>query len=87
MLRDKMKELEAYYQTDWWKQKRKEVLRARPFCQVNHDHAGPYHVHHATYARLGRELDTDLLVLCSNCHMKVVHQHKDEDDLLWGAPE
>jgi 5-methylcytosine-specific restriction endonuclease McrA len=31
-------------------------------------------VHHLTYERLGRELDTDLVVLCRQCH---ANEHRD----------
>ena len=32
-------------------------------------------VHHNTYERLGREKDSDLIVLCANCH-EIFHEHK-----------
>ena len=37
--------------------------------------------HHKTYARLGREKDGDLIILCRRCHAKE-HEIYDEDDML-----
>ena len=38
---------------------------------------GPLQVHHLTYARVGKERDDDLLVLCDECHAR---QHGLLDD-------
>ena len=37
-------------------------------CGATYGSAGKLQVHHRTYARLGRELDEDLLVVCVRCH-------------------
>lgn len=58
----------AYRRTPCWQAVRRlALLRADHACQVC---ASPeqLEVHHRTYARLGREQATDLLVLCRACH-------------------
>ena len=78
--------LDAYYKTDHWRQKSRETIRRVGRCQLNANHAGPLNCHHNTYANLGREEDVDLVVLCENCHLKLVHEQKDVDDLMWDVP-
>lgn len=57
-----------YLQTEHWQQTRRGALRRAGYsCQVCSEKA-KLHVHHRTYARLGHELDTDLIVLCAECH-------------------
>lgn len=78
--------LDAYYKTDHWRNKSRETIRRVGRCQLNANHAGPFQVHHNSYARLGREDDLDLIVLCENCHLKLVHEQRDVDDLMWDVP-
>lgn len=40
--------------------------------------AWPLEMHHKTYERLGEELDSDLELLCPNCHKKADEQRADE---------
>jgi hypothetical protein len=50
-----------------WKNMRKDILRLRNRCEE----CGSKHfleLHHKTDERLGRELTTDLEVLCRTCH-------------------
>jgi 5-methylcytosine-specific restriction endonuclease McrA len=59
---------ENYLQSDGWKERRDRALRRAGFsCQVC-SKKGQLHVHHRTYARRGDEADTDLIVLCADCH-------------------
>lgn len=49
----------------------------------NHcDRCGKYYpfleVHHKTYTRLGHELDTDLEVLCRDCHIVADYDRREE---------
>jgi hypothetical protein len=67
-----------YINSDAWKETRARKLREKrnrcEFC----GHTSPRnHVHHLTYARLGVELMTDLMVLCREDHMRV-HRLMDE---------
>ena len=57
-----------YIQSDAWKIRRQRALRlAEQKCQVcgSQDRL---ETHHNTYERLGHERDSDLVVLCHNCH-------------------
>ena len=61
-----------YLQTDHWQERRTSALRRAGFsCQVCAG-KGELHVHNRTYVRRGRELDSDLIVLCAGCH-KLFH--------------
>jgi 5-methylcytosine-specific restriction endonuclease McrA len=63
---------QEYLQTDQWQERRNDALKRAGFsCQVCCSRA-QLHVHHRTYARRGEELDTDLTVLCAECH-KIFH--------------
>ena len=61
-----------YLKTEWWQKIRKWVLifwgHKCAVCNSSQD----VEVHHRTYERRGRELITDCLVLCKDCH-KTVH--------------
>lgn len=57
-----------FLQTEEWQSTRKEALRrARYSCQTC-SAKGILHVHHRTYVRRGAELNSDLIVLCGDCH-------------------
>jgi hypothetical protein len=57
-----------YLQTPEWQEKRAEArARAGGRCQVCNS-LGPLDVHHRTYERRGAERESDLIVLCRNCH-------------------
>lgn len=61
---------EAYIASPEWRERREERIRAvGGRCQLCNQ-AGELHVHHRTYARVGREFDSDLTVLCARCHEK-----------------
>lgn len=60
-----------YLLTDHWKQTRTRKLRSVGYrCQLCNTDEVSLHVHHRTYERRGCELDTDLTVLCEECHAK-----------------
>lgn len=63
-----------YLQTDEWQVRRAAALRnADNRCQVCNS-GGRLNVHHRTYERRGIELESDLTVLCADCH-ELFHQH------------
>lgn len=55
-----------------WKALRKERIRRAMHrcerCQRAQGDRRNLQLHHLTYERLGRELDTDLILLCKKCH-------------------
>ena len=54
-----------YLQTQLWQTTRKRALRNADFsCQICKSIEG-LEVHHNTYERLGRELNSDMLVVCN----------------------
>jgi 5-methylcytosine-specific restriction endonuclease McrA len=58
-----------YLQTPEWQDRRRAALtRADRRCQVCNRSNRALHVHHRTYERRGAELETDLTVLCDQCH-------------------
>lgn len=58
----------AYLQSEHWQRTRAKALRrAGNKCQLCAA-TEELHVHHNDYTRLGGELATDLVVLCSECH-------------------
>lgn len=60
----------AYIESAAWRERRDERIRAvGGRCQLCNG-GGELHVHHRTYARVGREFDSDLTVLCVGCHEK-----------------
>jgi len=75
--RERRAELDRLTWDEWlttpeWRTIRAEKLRIDgALCTLNHDHAGPFHVHHATYGRArGGETLRDLAVLCGECHAR-----------------
>jgi 5-methylcytosine-specific restriction endonuclease McrA len=61
-------EYAAYLRSPEWEAKRRgRMALAQYRCEVCNT-GRDLHVHHRTYARRGRELLEDLIVLCSECH-------------------
>lgn len=61
---------QQYLGSPEWKEKRRKIIMQRQGrCEKCHTE-GNLEIHHKTYARIGRELDKDLLVLCTRCHIK-----------------
>ena len=78
-------EYQAYLLTDHWKDFSMNVRAERKNCErcgcSRVDSIAKYqqalHVHHKTYERLGRELPSDVEVLCFHCHL--ITEHKSDD--------
>lgn len=65
---------ERYITSSEWDTKRKQALNAHgAYCRGCGRNNIGLHVHHRTYARLGRERMSDLVILCEPCHAGV-HQ-------------
>lgn len=63
---------QEYLQSACWKSRRRRALKkAGHACQICKSTDG-LEVHHNTYDRLGRELDSDLLVTCRE-HHRMIH--------------
>jgi 5-methylcytosine-specific restriction endonuclease McrA len=64
----------AYLETDHWQAVRARALRrAGRRCQIC-GARGRLDVHHNTYVRRGRELNSDVVALCRDCH-DLYHGH------------
>lgn len=60
-----------YLQTPEWKETRKRALKRAKFsCQLCNETNKVLNVHHRTYERRGNENNSDLIVLCEDCHKK-----------------
>lgn len=58
-----------YIKSEYWKSKANRMRKLADYrCQVCYSYDDVLEVHHRTYERLGRELDSDLIVLCHSCH-------------------
>jgi len=72
-LSDKQKEYKQYLKSPQWKKKRLEIIMRDNFtCRKCGIGVTPSmaEVHHLTYQRIFKELPSDLITLCRNCHMK-----------------
>lgn len=59
----------AYLRTPEWKRTRLTALsRAGYACSMNVEHTEKLEVHHRSYAQLGAEPASNLVVLCHSCH-------------------
>lgn len=59
---------EKYLESPWWKVRRNRALSAANWKCSRCPARRNLEVHHLTYERLGSELDSDLEVLCQDCH-------------------
>ncbi len=69
------KSYQEYLESDFWKQKRDDILSQVKFCQK----CGSKEklcVHHLSYINVGNERTKDITVLCWDCHKK---EHEEED--------
>jgi 5-methylcytosine-specific restriction endonuclease McrA len=67
------KKYENHLKSARWKNIRRDLFRMRGAkCEVCSMPSPSLEVHHLTYDRLGKELATDLKIVCQQCH-------KDED--------
>lgn len=55
---------------EWERRKQRALERADHKCQAC-SCASSLQVHHNTYERVGHEFDTDLFVMCDDCHGKI----------------
>jgi hypothetical protein len=61
-------EYESYLKSqDWQGVRTRALVRASDVCQCC-NHFPATQVHHITYARIGSELDEDLMAVCAFCH-------------------
>jgi phage terminase large subunit GpA-like protein len=61
----------AYIKSPQWKEKRLRALKTwGNVCQMCGS-SNRIEVHHKTYDRLGKELMTDLMIVCHSCHEKI----------------
>ena len=66
----KSMEYNNYLLTEHWKYTRGRALsRSNNKCELCAN-TSSLHVHHKTYKNRGKELDEDLIVLCSDCHSR-----------------
>lgn len=66
-----------YIKSPRWKKKREEVFAFYgKRCFACRKRAKVLHVHHVSYARLGREAMGDLMPLCVPCHKEVTRIYK-----------
>ena len=73
-------DLKAYYATTHWKNLSRKTREQRQQCELCGTKEN-LHVHHLRY-RFFREEDQDLQVACKQCHLKTIHKHLDQDDMI-----
>lgn len=66
---------QQYLDSPEWKKKSREKRNSNPQCQLC-NFPNKLHVHHRTYERRGQEDDSDLTVLCAECH-ELFHTHSE----------
>jgi queuine/archaeosine tRNA-ribosyltransferase len=65
---------QRYLNSDQWKLVRSRILKRDNFSCKRCGNVHRIEVHHLTYIRFGRELPSDLVTLCRDCH-QAVHDH------------
>lgn len=71
---------ESHLRSEEWAWRRRKVIeREGSLCQGCRSTRGT-DVHHTTYVRLGKELLTDLILLCHKCHIEIAHGRADSDE-------
>jgi hypothetical protein len=71
-----MAEYDKYLETTHWKEFRRQAFKEQlkklghNCCNRCQKSAVTLHVHHLTYERLGKELITDVEIICGDCHEK-----------------
>lgn len=69
--------LTTYLRSDHWRALRERMLqRAGGFCSQCRRRSSRLEVHHLTYRNLGQERESELQVLCHDCHVEE-HGHGD----------
>ena len=64
-----------FLSSEQWRQRRDKYIADHASCAAC-GATRRLHVHHVSYRRLGRELDSDLLTLCHVCHTEVHRLHR-----------
>lgn len=54
----------------WKEMRQRRIAKSNGRCEMCQERKKPLQLHHETYARLGAELDEDLILLCLGCHNK-----------------
>lgn len=74
-----------YLLSDEWKERAEDMKRKIGKCQIGNASkkygspcSGPLQVHHNTYERIGREFDSDLIVVCKH-HHEIIHEINDRN--------
>ena len=67
---------ESYIHSASWRKRRQRALRLGHYRCALCGSTQSLQVHHLTYAHLGNELDSELMVLCTSCHNKVHAQKR-----------
>lgn len=71
-----MPSYEDYISSRGWEIRRADYFAGHPRkCQACGSTV-QIQLHHKTYARMGRELDSDLVALCQKCHSEVHERHR-----------
>jgi phage terminase large subunit GpA-like protein len=67
-----------YIHSEAWRARAAEMIRKAGYRCHQCGNIGKLQCHHFSYARLGAELDSDLLVVCEKCHKKIHNLKGDE---------
>lgn len=62
---------ENYIHSSKWRRRRARALMLGGYRCAKCGTRNKLQVHHLSYAHLGNELDSELMVLCRGCHQKV----------------
>ncbi len=62
---------DAYLLSDEWRMRRRQIFERDSYRCKKCGEAPAAQVHHETYARVGNELDEDLISVCIPCHRKL----------------
>lgn len=69
---------QVYLKSDHWKEFRLSILNSCSHSCLGCYSKSKLQIHHLTYARLWKERQGDVMVLCESCHIKT--------HLLWKTP-
>lgn len=70
------KNYESYIGSETWRRRRARWLSANGRWCRGCGRTEDIRLHHKTYDRMGRELNTDLVALCTTCHQAVHDYHQ-----------
>ena len=71
----KTKKKYEYLETDWWKEFRKKIVKARKVCEICSSRKR-LNVHHRHYKNVGRETEVDVYLLCEEHHNELHKRSK-----------